>query len=49
MCVCVCVCCGGGVWGGVGVRHWLAGSIICWTGRPVTPPLERPLMKRKAA
>lgn len=34
------------VWGGC---HWLVGSIICWTGRPVTPPLERLLMKRKAA
>lgn len=41
-CVSACVCARGG-------SHWLVGSIICWTGRPVTPPLERLLMKRKAA
>lgn len=40
--VCESVCVRGG-------SHWLVGSIICWTGRPVTPPLERLLMKRKAA
>lgn len=35
-----CVC----VWGGC---HWLVGSIICWTGRPVTPPLREAANEEK--